>query len=109
MLCRRGEPSDHEIDRPRRARTSAQSGAGAGLPLASLYHAAAGPEREKAALVRAIELTNGLMGTGAGIEVNVIAERLALVHRSVMPFLYALVRRRQAADDVSDLTLGARV
>jgi len=84
-------------------------GAGAGLPLASLYHAAAGPEREKAALIRAIELTNGLMGTGAGIEVNVIAERLALVHRSAMPFLYALVRRRQTADDVSDLTLGARV
>jgi len=60
------------------------------LPLASMYAAA----RDKR---RAIELTNLLLARGEVIETNVIADRLVLVHRDVVPALYALrIRLRQA-------------
>ena len=60
------------------------------LPLASMY-AASGDQR------RAIELTNALLASNEVIETNVIADRLVLVHRDVVPALYALrVRFRPA-------------
>ena len=65
-------------------------GATPGLPLASMY-AAAGDQR------RAIELTNALLARGEVIETNVIADRLVLAHRDVVPALYALRTRFRAA------------
>jgi hypothetical protein len=64
------------------------------LPLASMY-AAAGDTR------RAIELTNALLARKEVIETNVIADRLVLVHRDVVPALYALctVRTAQLTDN----------
>jgi len=79
-----------------------------GLPLASLQHVFAGDDPDKPAATRAIELTNDLLGTMTGIEVHVIAGRVSLVHRRVMPALYALVRRGRALDDVDGLSLNAR-
>jgi hypothetical protein len=65
-------------------------GATPGLPLASI-HAAAGDQR------RAIELTNALLARGEVVETNVIADRLVLAHRDVVPALYALRTRFRAA------------
>jgi hypothetical protein len=79
-----------------------------GLPLASLQRVFAGDDPDKAAATRAIELTNHLLGTVTGVEVHVIAGRVSLVHRRVMPALYALVRRRRALDDLEGLSLNAR-
>lgn len=59
------------------------------LPLASMY-AAAGDQR------RAIELTNMLLARNEVVETNVIADRLILVHRDVVPALYALRVRFRA-------------
>ena len=59
------------------------------LPLASLY-AAARDQR------RAIELTNALLCRGEVVETNLIADRLVLVHRDVVPALYALRVRHRA-------------
>ncbi len=77
------------------------------LPLASL-RSAAGAETSKAALVRSIELTNHLLATGIGVEVNVVADRLALIHRSLLPALAVLVRRGRPADDLDGLSMPAR-
>jgi hypothetical protein len=60
------------------------------LPLASMYGAAADQRR-------AIELTNALLERGEVIETNVIADRLVMVHRDVVPALYALRTRFRAA------------
>jgi hypothetical protein len=60
------------------------------LPLASMY-AAAGDQR------LAIELTNALLARNEAVETNVIADRLVLVHRDVVPALYALRIRFRAA------------
>src|SRR5207253_10545622 len=57
-------------------------GAAKGLPIASLYQAFAGSQPTKAALARAIELTNGLLGEARAIEVNVIAKRVSLDRKS---------------------------
>jgi hypothetical protein len=65
-----------------------------GLPLLSMY-AAAGDQR------RAIELTNMLLGRDEVVETNVVADRLVLVHRSLVPALYAL-RVRFRAPKLSD-------
>ncbi len=93
------------------------------LPLASLYQAAWGrvevpPKKAKdepgkinvreEAQRRAIELTNHLLATHLGIEVNVIAGRIALVHRDLAPALYVLVRRHRPVTDLSDVSLQAR-
>ena len=83
-------------------------GATPGLPLASMYHAAAGPDRDDEGLRHAIAVTNRTMESGAAIEVSVIAGRLSLVHRDLMPALYVLVRRGRAPDDLDGLTLNAR-
>lgn len=79
-----------------------------GLPLASLQRVFAGDDPDAPAAKRAIELTNHLLGTMAGIEVHVIAGRVAVVHRRVMPAVYALVRRGRALDDLDGLSLTAR-
>jgi hypothetical protein len=80
-----------------------------GLPLASLYRTFAGERPGKPALARAIALTNRLLGERHAVEVHVLAERVALVHRSVVPPLYALVRRGRALDDLSGLGAHARI
>jgi hypothetical protein len=80
----------------------------ASLPLASLQRVFAGDDPERDAATRAIELTNHLLGTMTGIEVHVIAGRVGVVHRRVMPALYALVRRKRPLDDVEGLSLNAR-
>ena len=79
-----------------------------GLPLASLYRAFAGPEPGRAALSRGIALSNRLLGEARAIEVHVIADRVTLVHRSLMPALYVLVRRGRALDDLKGLSAYAR-
>ena len=78
-----------------------------GLPIASV-RSAAGAETSKAALVTSIELTNHLLASGIGSETNVVADRLALVHRSLLPALYVLVRRGRSADDLDGLSMTAR-
>jgi hypothetical protein len=60
------------------------------LPLASIYAAAKDQKR-------AIELTNALLARDEVIETNVIAGRLVLAHREVVPALYALRTRLRAA------------
>ena len=74
-----------------------------GLPLASVRAAAGGPA-ERSALDCSIRLTNHLLATRRAIEVAVIADRLVLVERSLMPALYALVRRGRAPDDWQGLS-----
>ena len=79
-----------------------------GLPLASLQRVFAGDDPDKPAATRAIELTNHLLGTKTGIEVHVVAGRVGVVHRRVMPALYALVRRGRSLEDLDGLSLNAR-
>jgi hypothetical protein len=79
-----------------------------GLPLASLYRAIGGPHPDKPTLARCISLTNRLLAEAQALEVQVIADRVTLVHRSLMPPLYALCRRGRALDDVGGLSLQAR-
>src|SRR5215471_3214876 len=64
------------------------------LPLASMYGAAKDQRR-------AIELTNALLARDEVVETNVIADGLVLVHRDVVPALYAL-RSRFRASQLSD-------
>jgi len=78
-----------------------------GLPLASV-RSAAGPADSKAALVRSIQLTNHLLATGIGIEINVVADRLTIVHRTLLPALHVLVRRGRRPDDLDGLGMQAR-
>jgi hypothetical protein len=64
--------------------------ASSGLPMASMFRAA-GEKR------RAIELTNLLLARGEVVETSVIAGRLVLVNRELVPSVYALrVRNRSA-------------
>ena len=77
-----------------------------GLPIASLRSAVG--DESKAALVTSIELTNHLLASGIGVEVNVVADRLALVHRSLLPALHVLVRRGRPVDDLEGLSMIAR-
>ena len=80
----------------------------ASLPLASLQRAFAGDDPDKGAAAHAIALTNHLLGTVTGVEVSVIAGRIAVVHRRVMPSLYSLVRRGRPLEDAEGLSLNAR-
>jgi hypothetical protein len=80
---------------------------GKGVPIASL-RSACGPEGSEAALIRSITLSNHLLGTKQAIEVLVIAGRVALVHRTLMPALYVLVRRGRPVGNVDELSLPAR-
>lgn len=83
-------------------------GASPALPLAGLQTVFAGADPDKPAATRAIELTNHLLGTMVGVEVHVIAGRVAVVHHRVMPALYAIVRRGRPIDDLDGLSLNAR-
>jgi hypothetical protein len=60
------------------------------LPLAAMYKAA-GDTR------RAIELTNTLLASGKVVESNVIADRLVLMHHSIVPAVFAARSRRRPA------------
>ncbi len=60
------------------------------LPMASMFRAV-GEKR------RAIELTNRLLARAEVIETNLIAERLVLVQRDLVPALYALRKRKRSA------------
>src|SRR5262245_22833596 len=61
------------------------------LPLASMYGAAQDQRR-------AIELTNALLARAEVIETNVIANRLVLVQRDIIPALFALRIRFRAGN-----------
>jgi hypothetical protein len=60
------------------------------LPLAAMYKAA-GETR------LAIELTNALLASREVVESNIIAGRLVLIHRDIVPEVFALRKRRRAA------------
>jgi len=91
------------------------------IPLASLYQAAVGSpgappkektvagisQREEAQRI-AIELTNHLLASHQGIEVNTIADRICLVHRDLVPSLYVLVRHHRPPDDLKDISVQAK-
>ena len=69
-------------------------GPNAQLPIASVYQAiSVRGEPEQDAQRRATELTNALIGDGTAVETNVIGDRLAIVHASLLPALIALRRR----------------
>jgi len=59
------------------------------LPLAAMYKAA-GDTR------RAIEFTNALLASGDVVESNVIADRLVLIERGMVPSVFALRKRLRA-------------
>ena len=67
------------------------------LPIASMVAAVwrSIPEREPEAEMqrRATTLTNQLIAAGDAIETNVVADRVGLAHASLIPALFALVRR----------------
>jgi hypothetical protein len=81
--------------------------AAATVPLASV-RSASGPANQAAALETSIHLTNHLLGTAQGVEVNVVGRRLVIVHRTLVPALYQLVRRGRAPTDQDGLSLDAR-
>ena len=93
-MAERIETEDDAIRFMRRVKFALRYNSTPGLPLASMY-AAAGEQR------RAIELTNALLARSEVIETNIIADRLVLVHRDVMPALFAL-RTRFRAEKLSD-------
>jgi hypothetical protein len=88
------QTEDDAIQFMKRVRFALRYNSTPGLPLASMY-AAAHDQR------RAIELTNALLARGEVIETNVIGGRLVLVHRDIVPALYAL-RTRLRSDKLSD-------
>ena len=65
------------------------------LPLAAMYKAA-GDTR------RAIELTNALLASGDVIETNLIADRLILIHRDIVPAVFALRGKLRPAKQSED-------
>jgi hypothetical protein len=89
-MTERIETEDEAIRFMKRVHFALRYNSTPALPLASMY-AAARDQR------RAIELTNALLARDEVIETNVIADRLVLVHRDVMPSLYALRIRFRAA------------
>jgi hypothetical protein len=78
------------------------------LPLASMYRATQRHipilESEKDAHARAFELTNGLLADGQAVEINVVANRIAVAHIGLMPTIYALRR----VDAMNELSAAAR-
>jgi len=83
--------TEHDaIEFMKRVKLALRYNAAPSLPLASMY-AAAGDTR------RAIELTNALLARKEVVETNVIADRLVLVHRDVVPALYALRMKLRTA------------
>ena len=56
---------------------------------------------KKTAHARAFELTNSMLASGTVVEINLIADRLSLVHDGILAPIYAL-RRRQREPNLSD-------
>jgi len=90
LMIERIETEDDAIQFLRRVKFALRYNSTPALPLASMYAAA----REQR---RAIELTNALLARAEAIETNIIADRLVLVHREIMPALFALRVRFRAA------------
>src|SRR5205809_109238 len=69
-------------------------GANPSLPVASMFRATQRhgppPEDQGVAHKRAFALTNQMLGEGQAIEINLVADRLALAHPSVMPAIHTL-------------------
>src|SRR6266404_2068963 len=85
----------------RSAKLALRYGSSAALPLSSIYSTAIDKRR-------AIELTNALLARADVVETNVIAGRLVLVWRELVPALYALrvrFRGRLSADATRALEL----
>src|SRR5262245_18144663 len=79
-----------EIEFMKRVKFALRYNATPSLPLASMY--AAVRDRRLA-----IELTNALLARKEVVETNLIADRLVLVHRDVVPAMYALRAKLRAA------------
>jgi hypothetical protein len=88
-MVERIETQDEAIRFIKRAKFALRYNSTPALPLASMY-GAANDQR------RAIELTNALLARDEVIETNIIADRLVLVHRDIVPALYALRTRFRA-------------
>jgi hypothetical protein len=66
------------------------------VPIPSFYDAVLGKAKDRAKVdaTPAIELVNRLLEKHEVVEVTVIADRVCLVHRSLMPALFKLVRAK---------------
>jgi len=84
------ETENDAIDFMKRVKFALRYNSTPALPLASMYNAAHDKRR-------AIELTNALLARDEVVETNVIADRLVLVHRDIVPALYALRTRYRKA------------
>ena len=89
-MIERIETENDAVEFMKRVKFALRYNATPGLPLSSMYAAAADKRR-------AIELTNALLARAEAVETNVIADRLVLVHRDIVPALYALRTRFRAA------------
>ena len=80
------------------------------LPIASMYEAVLGKQRKPSTADQkfAIQLTNQLLERHEAIEVNVIADRVCLVHRSIMPTLYSLVKEKSKSGAIPELSREAK-
>ncbi len=81
-----------------------------GTPLASMYQACTGNNKEKDQGQRgAIELTNGLLETCQAIEVNIIAGRICLLDKTLAPALFRLVTRERLYNQLPKLSSNAHL
>lgn len=84
-------------------------GATKGIPLASMYQACTGNNKEKEeGQRRAIEFTNRLLESFQAIEVNMIAGRICLIDETWVPALYRLVTRDRPYTELPALSADAR-
>src|SRR5215813_10422330 len=88
-MVERIETEDEAIKFIKRVKFALRYNSTPALPLASMYGAAKDQRR-------AIELTNALLARDEVVETSVIADRLVLVHRDMVPALYALRTRFRA-------------
>jgi hypothetical protein len=80
-----------------------------GIPLASMYQACTGNDKEKKeGQRRAIEFTNALLESFQAIEVNMIAGRICLIDETWVPALYRLATRDRPYTQIPTLSPGAR-
>ena len=93
-MVERIETEDDAIKFIKRVKFALRYNSTPALPLASMYGAAKDQRC-------AIELTNALLARDEAVETNVIADRLVLVHREIVPALYAL-RTRFRASELTD-------
>jgi hypothetical protein len=85
-------------------------GANNALPISSMFDAIAGKSKDlnKAEQTLAIELTNELLQKHEVVEVNVIADRVCLVHRTLIPCLYKMVRNKSLSGALASLSRDAK-